>query len=49
MTRDLEKRSSGRLNLELIPSLRIGWLNGWTLVVLLYLLFGIFLMTLPPI
>jgi hypothetical protein len=35
--------------LELIPSLRIGWLNGWTLVVLLYLLFGIFLMTLPPI
>jgi protein-S-isoprenylcysteine O-methyltransferase Ste14 len=31
--------------MELIPALQIGWLNGWTLVCLLYLIYGAFLMT----
>jgi len=29
--------------MELIPTLKIGWLNGWILVCLLYLIFGILL------
>ena len=33
--------------MELIPALRIGWLNGWTLMCLLYLVFGAFLLTFP--
>ena len=33
--------------MELIPAFQIGWLNGWTLVCLLYLMFGAFLMTFP--
>ncbi len=33
--------------MELIPTLQIGWLNGWTLVCLLYLIYGAFLMTFP--
>ena len=35
------------IGMELIPRLEIGWLNGWILVCLLYLIFGIFLMTFP--
>jgi protein-S-isoprenylcysteine O-methyltransferase Ste14 len=38
-------RSSGKM--ELIPALQIGWLNGWTLVCSLYLIYGAFLMTFP--
>lgn len=33
--------------MELIPALQIGWLNGWTLICLLYLVYGIFLMAFP--
>ena len=33
--------------MELIPALQIGWLNGWTLVCLLYLVYGAFLKTFP--
>ena len=33
--------------MELIPALRLGWFNGWTLVCLLYLMFGAFLTTIP--
>ncbi len=33
--------------MELIPTLQSGWLNGWTLVCLLYLIYGAFLLTLP--
>jgi protein-S-isoprenylcysteine O-methyltransferase Ste14 len=33
--------------MELIPALQIGWLNGWTLVCSLYLIYGAFLMTFP--
>jgi protein-S-isoprenylcysteine O-methyltransferase Ste14 len=38
-------RSSGKM--EIIPALQIGWLNGWTLVCSLYLIYGAFLMTFP--
>jgi protein-S-isoprenylcysteine O-methyltransferase Ste14 len=38
-------RSSGKM--ELIPALQIGWVNGWTLVCSLYLIYGAFLMTFP--
>ena len=31
----------------LIPALRLGWFNGWTLVCFLYLMFGAFLTTIP--
>jgi len=37
--------SSGKM--EQIPALQIGWLNGWTLVCSLYLIYGAFLMTIP--
>lgn len=33
--------------MELIPTLKIGWLNGWILICFLYLIFGIFLLTFP--
>jgi protein-S-isoprenylcysteine O-methyltransferase Ste14 len=33
--------------MQLIPVLQIGWLNGWTLICLLYLIYGIFLVTYP--
>jgi protein-S-isoprenylcysteine O-methyltransferase Ste14 len=33
--------------MELIPKLKIGWLNGWILVALLYLIFGILLLIFP--
>lgn len=33
--------------MELIPSLEIGWLNGWILLCLLYLIFCVFLTTFP--
>jgi len=33
--------------MELIPVFQIGWLNGWTLVCLLYLMYGAFLLTFP--
>jgi protein-S-isoprenylcysteine O-methyltransferase Ste14 len=32
---------------ELIPELQIGWLNGWILVALLYLIFGALLLIFP--
>jgi protein-S-isoprenylcysteine O-methyltransferase Ste14 len=38
-------RSSGKM--DLIPALQVGWLNGWTLVCSLYLIYGAFLMTFP--
>ncbi len=33
--------------MEIIPALKIGWLNGWILICLLYLIFGILLMAFP--
>lgn len=33
--------------MELIPALEIGWLNGWTLLALLYLVYGILLLVFP--
>jgi protein-S-isoprenylcysteine O-methyltransferase Ste14 len=33
--------------MELIPALQIGWLNGWTLVCLLYMIYGAFLISFP--
>jgi len=33
--------------MELIPELQIGWRNGWILVCLLYLVYGVFLITFP--
>jgi|LGOV01.1.fsa_nt_gb protein-S-isoprenylcysteine O-methyltransferase Ste14 len=33
--------------MELIPSLEMGWLNGWILLCLLYLIYGVFLTTFP--
>jgi len=33
--------------MELIPALQIGWLNGWILVCLLYLIYGAVLITFP--
>lgn len=33
--------------MELIPALEIGWLNGWILVCLLYLVYGILLWAFP--
>lgn len=33
--------------MELFTSLKIGWLNGWILLVLLYLIFGILLLFFP--
>lgn len=33
--------------MELIPALEIGWLNGWILLCLLYLIYGILLMVFP--
>ena len=35
------------VEMELIPALEIGWLNGWILLCLLYLIFGILLMAFP--
>jgi hypothetical protein len=33
--------------MELIPALEIGWLNGWILICLLYLIYGILLWAFP--
>ena len=33
--------------MELIPAIEIGWLNGWILLCLLYLIFGILLLSFP--
>jgi len=33
--------------MELIPALEIGWLNGWILICLLYLIYGILLWSFP--
>ncbi len=33
--------------MELIPTLEIGWLNGWILLCLMYLIFGILLLAFP--
>ncbi|HJH26445.1 MAG TPA: hypothetical protein C5S37_06635 [Methanophagales archaeon] len=33
------------VEMELIPTLEIGWLNGWILLCLLYLIYGVFLTT----
>lgn len=33
--------------MELIPTFEIGWLNGWLLLALLYLILGILLLTFP--
>lgn len=33
--------------MELLPALEIGWCNGWVLLCLLYLIFGILLMAFP--
>jgi len=35
------------IGMELIPALEIGCLNGWILLVILYLIFGILLLTFP--
>jgi len=35
------------VEMELIPALEIGWLNGWILVCLLYLIYGISLWAFP--
>lgn len=35
------------IGMELIPSLKIGWLNGWILVCLLYLIYGILFFIFP--
>lgn len=33
--------------MELIPTLKIGWLNGWILLCLIYLIFGLLLILFP--
>ena len=33
--------------MELFPALELGWLNGWILIFLLYLTYGILLLTFP--
>lgn len=33
--------------MELLPALEIGWCNGWVLICLLYLIFGVLLMAFP--
>ena len=33
--------------MEFVPTLKIGWLNGWILIFLLYLSYGILLFTFP--
>jgi protein-S-isoprenylcysteine O-methyltransferase Ste14 len=33
--------------MELIPALEIGWLNGWILICLLYLMYGVLLWAFP--
>lgn len=33
--------------MELFPALKIGWLNGWILLALLYLIFGVLLLIFP--
>ena len=33
--------------MELLPKLEIGWLNGWSLICLLYLTYGILLLAFP--
>jgi len=33
--------------MELVPALEIGWLNGWILICLLYLIYGILLLVFP--
>jgi len=33
------------VEMELLPALEIGWCNGWVLLYLLYLIFGVLLMT----
>lgn len=35
------------INIELIPKLVIGWMNGWILILLLYLTYGILLKVFP--
>jgi len=35
------------IEIDLLPTLEIGWLNGWILLCLLYLIYGVFLMTFP--
>ncbi len=35
------------IGMELIPTLEIGWLNGWILICLLYLIYGILLKVFP--
>ena len=35
------------IELDLFPTLEIGWLNGWILLCLFYLVYGVFLMTFP--
>ena len=35
------------IGMELIPALKIGWLNGWILLCLIYLIFGILLLAFP--
>ena len=35
------------IGMELIPALKIGWLNGWILICLLYLIYGILLKVFP--
>ena len=35
------------IEMELLPELEIGWCNGWVLLFLLYLIFGILLMAFP--
>jgi protein-S-isoprenylcysteine O-methyltransferase Ste14 len=37
----------GLKKMELIPTLKIGWLNGWILLCLIYLIFGILLILFP--
>lgn len=33
--------------MELIPVLELGWLNGWILICLIYVTYGILLLTFP--
>jgi fatty acid desaturase len=33
--------------MELIPELEVGWLNGWILICLLYLMYGFLLLVFP--
>ena len=35
------------IEMELIPSLEIGWFNGWILLCVLYVLYGIVLWSFP--